>query len=170
MALSTTVGLSVVANIVNTLTLGGSTASLSSTFGTSLANGASAGQANTAYWATRTLAASASETLDLAGSLTDPFGVTITFARLKLLVVSAAAANTNTVLVGGAAANAVATLFSAVNDVAVVRPGATLAWIAGSADTTGYAITAGTADVLQVANSGAGTPVTYSIIAIGAAT
>lgn len=170
MALSTTVGLNVVANIVNTLTLGGSTASLSSSFGTSFADGAAAGQANRSYWASRTLAASASESLDFAASLVDPFGATITFARLKLLVISAAAANTNNVLVGGAVSNAVASLFSAVNDVAIVRPGSTLAWIAGAADATGYAITAGTGDLLQIANSGAGTSVTYTIIAIGTAT
>jgi hypothetical protein len=170
MALSTTVGLSVVANVVNTLTLGASTASLASSFGTSFADGAAAGQANRAYWATRTLTASTSETLDLAGSLTDPFGATITLARLKVLVVSADAANTNNVLVGGASSNAVASLFSAVNDVAIVRPGSTLAWIAGAADATGYAVTAATGDLLQIANSGAGTSVTYTIIAIGAAT
>ena len=170
MALSTVVGLSVSANIVNALNLGGATATLSTTFGTSLIDGALAGQANRAFWDHRTLAASTSETLDLAGSLADQFGVTMTFARIKLLVVSADVANTNNVVVGGAASNAVAGLFGATTHTAIVRPGTTLSWIVGGADATGYTVTAGTGDLLQIANSSSGTSVSYSVVVIGAAT
>lgn len=49
------------------------------------------------------LAASASENLDLAGGLTDDFGATLTFTAIKEIIIHASSANTNNVLVGGAA-------------------------------------------------------------------
>lgn len=170
MTLAAVVTVAASANVTDTLNLGDAAANLATQFGVSLTDGASAGQANVAFWDKRTLSASGSQTLDLAGSLQDPFGNTITFARVKVLIVSADAANTNNVLVGGADSDAVTSLFGDATDVAVVRPGATLAWVAGSADATGYVVTATTADLLQVANSSSGTSVTYSVVIIGAAT
>lgn len=168
MALSTVASLSVSANIANTLNLGASSANLASPFGLSLIDGTAAGQANTAFWDHRTLTASSSESLDLAGVLTNPFGSTITFARVKLLVVSADASNTNNVVVGGAGSNTFSTIFGGATHTATVRPGCTLMWMTGSADATGYTVTAGTGDILQIANSSSGTSVSYSIIIIGA--
>jgi len=49
-----------------------------------------------------------------------------------------------------------------------LRPGAFVAVGTGAADATGYAVTATTADLLKIANSGAGTSVTYDIHIIGA--
>lgn len=132
-----------------------------------LDTGTGAGKADLRFTDTRTLAASATEDLDLAGVLTDAFGAAITFARVKGLFISASAANTNNVIVGAAAANPWAALLGATGTV-TLRPGATFAAIAGAADATAYAVTAGTGDLLKVANSGAGTPVTYDIVVIGA--
>jgi len=39
--------------------------------------------------------------------------------------------------------------------------------MAGAADATTYAVTAGTGDLLKVANSAGGTSVTYDIVIIG---
>jgi hypothetical protein len=156
-------------NIANTLTLGGSSANLSTNNGLALTSGVAAGMADKTYWAYRTLTASSSETLDLAGVLLDPFGVAITFARVKVLLIAADAANTNNVVVGGGATTLTG-IFGATTHTAVIRPGAALAWVTGAADATGYAVTAGTGDLLQVANSGAGTPVSYSVIVIGTST
>lgn len=169
-ALSTVVQLSVATNIANTLNAGAGTANLTSNYGVALANGVLAAQADTSFWDHRTLAASTSETLDLAGSLLDTFGVVITFARIKLLLVSADPANTNNVVVGGAASNAIAGLFGATTHTAIVRPGTTLVWLAGSADATGYPVTPGTGDLLQIANSSSGTSVGYSVVVIGTST
>lgn len=169
-ALSTVVQLSVAVNLANSLNSGSSAANLTSNYGVALANGVAAGQADKSWWDHRTLAISTSETLDLAGSLLDPFGGTITMARIKGLLISADTTNTNNVVVGGATSNAVAGLFGATTHTAIVRPGATLVWLAGTADATGYVVTAGTGDLLQVANSGAGTTVGYSIVVIGTST
>lgn len=112
----------------------------------------------------RTLAASATENLDLAGTLADPLGVTVTFAKVKAIYVRAAAANTNNVCVGGAASNAFVGPFADATDVVCVRPGGVLLVTAPAG---GWTVTASTGDLLKVANSGAGTGVTYDVIIIG---
>jgi hypothetical protein len=129
-------------------------------------NGTGANQIDRVFSDRRTLAASASESLDLAGTLVDALGATVTFARVRALRIKADAANTNNVVVGGAASNAFASLFGDATDKIVVRPGGLVLVVAP--DTTGYVVTAGTGDLLQVANSGAGTGVTYDITILGA--
>lgn len=132
-----------------------------------LTSGTAAGQADKVFHDRRTLAASATEDLDLAGVLLDAFGAAITFVRVKGLFITAAAANVNNVVVGNATSNGWATLLSATGTV-TLRPGTSLGVMAGAADGTAYAVTAGTGDLLKVANSGAGTSVTYDIIVVGA--
>jgi len=130
-----------------------------------LANGTGANQANEIFTDTRTLTASSSESIDLAGVLANAIGSTLTFSKVKALIVTAASGNTNDVLVGGAASNQVASLFGDVSDVVKVKPGGMMALVAP--DNTGYAVTASTGDILKVANSSSGTSVTYTIIVIG---
>ncbi|MEV8600446.1 hypothetical protein AB0465_11270 [Streptomyces griseoviridis] len=133
----------------------------------SLANGTGAGRADRIYQARRTLAASASEDLDLAGVLTDALGAGLTFVRVKGLFVAASKGNTNNVVIGGAASNAWATLLSATGTL-TLRPGAMVGAMAGEADPTGYSVTASTGDILKVANSGGGSAVTYDVLIVGA--
>lgn len=133
----------------------------------SLADGTGAGKADRVWTDTRTLAASASEDLDLAGSLLDAFGAAVTFAKVKGLLVVAAPGNSNNVIVGGASSNGFVSWVGGATHTVTVRPGAALALIAGDADATGYAVTGGTADLLKIANSGAGSAVTYSIAVLG---
>lgn len=131
-----------------------------------LGSGTGANQADLIFSDTRTLAASASEDLDLAGVLTGAFGAVLTFARVKGLIISAAAANTNNVVLGAAASNGFVSWVGAATHTVSIRPGGVLALFAP--DAVAYAVTAGTADQLHVANSGAGTGVTYDVILIGA--
>ncbi len=128
-------------------------------------DGSGASQSEAVFHDKRTLSASATEDLDLAGSLVDAFGDTITFTAIKALIVKADATNTNDVHVGGAASNALVNWVGDATDIVVVKPGGLLALIAE--DATGYTITAGTADILKIANSAAGTDVTYEIILVG---
>lgn len=129
-----------------------------------IANGTGADMANMIWSDTRTLSASATEDLDLAGVLTNTFGTTITFTKIKGIIVSAAAANTNNVVVGGGTAGLINWVGN-VNDVVNVRPGGTFALMAN--DATAYAVTATTADILKIANSAGTTSVTYDIVLIG---
>ena len=132
-----------------------------------LTDGAGLNAANRVFTDRRTISASSSENLDLAASLVDAFGATITFARIKGIVVAASSANTNNVLVGGAASNGFVNWVSDSSDVLVVRPGGLFVLLAQHA--TGYAVTASTGDILKVANSSSGSPVSYDIALIGAA-
>jgi hypothetical protein len=129
--------------------------------------GTGAGQVDRIWTDTRTLTASSAEDLDLAGVLTDAFGAVLTFARIKGLLIAASPANTNEVLVGGVASGLATILTPAATGVAHVRPGGFMAFGVGSGDATGYVVTATTADLLHVANGGAGTSVTYDVAIIG---
>ncbi|AQZ67638.1 unnamed protein product [[Actinomadura] parvosata subsp. kistnae] len=127
--------------------------------------GAGAGAANMIWSDRRTVAASATDAIDLAGSLTGPFGTTLTFARIKMLLVLAASGNTNNVNVVMPASNG-APLFLAAGDGIGVKPGGMFWWYDPSA--AGVVVTGGTGDLLNLVNSGAGTSVTYDVVIVGA--
>lgn len=129
-----------------------------------LASGVGANQADLLWHDQRTLAASGTEDLDLAGGLTDAFGTALTLVKLKEIIVVAAAGNTNNVNVTRPAANGVP-LFLAASDGIAVPPGGMIHVQAPGA--AGIAITAGTGDLLTITNSGAGTSVTYDVIIVG---
>lgn len=136
---------------------------------TTLTNGTGANQADVIWCDTRTLAKASAEALDLAGGLTDVFGTALTLARVKGLLVSAAAANTSAItvksVVAGPPATGFATWLVADGDGVSVRPGGTLLLIAP--DATAYAVTAGTGDLLTVANPDADNAAIYTIAIIG---
>jgi hypothetical protein len=124
-------------------------------------NGTGDDQISKVWQDTRTINASTAEDLDLAGSLTDSFGNTVTFATVKFVYVSAASGNTNNVEVGGSAANTMLGIFDDATDKVLVKPGGVFYW---EAPGTGATVTAGTGDKLNVNNSGAGTSVEYTIV------
>lgn len=131
-----------------------------------LTSGTGANQADK-YWSDqRTIAASSNDDLDLAGSLTDLITGTMTFVRIKGIIVYAATGNTNNVVIGGSASNPFNTWVSGTSPAVIVRPGGLFCLMA--TDATSYAVTAGTGDILRLTNSGAGTTVTYDIHLIGA--
>lgn len=161
--------LSIAATALQTaaLDLGTAQAQLSKAYTVDLANGTAAGQVDRIFHDQRTLTASSNEDLDLAGVLTDAFGTALTFVRIKGLIVAAAAGNTNNVIVGGAASNGFITWVGAATHTVTLRPGAVMALMAGSADATGYTVTAATGDLLRITNSAGTTSVTYDIAVIG---
>jgi hypothetical protein len=159
----------VTAEIAKAVNLGGATLPYNIERGLALTNGVAAGASDVVYVATRTLVASGSEDLDLAGTLADPFGVTGTavFARIRGILISAAKANVNNVLVGGVAAGVSSFLSPAATGIITLRPDAAFMLTCGAADATGYAVTATTADLLHVANSAGGSSVSYDIAIFG---
>lgn len=167
MPLTSRLSLAASALQTTTLDLGTAQAQLAKSYTVDLANGTAAGQADRIFHDTRTLAASATEDIDLAGVLLDGLGSTLTFARIKGLIIAAAAGNTNNVIVGGASATQFVSWVGAATHTVTVRPGAVLALFAGAADATGYVTAAGSTDLLKIANSAAGTSVTYDLVVIG---
>lgn len=167
MSLSATVKASISARQTNPLDLGAGTFPLDVIASVAFEDGAGANQSDLLFSDRRTIAASGSENLDLAGVLSSAFGATLTFARIKAILVKAASGNTNNVNVTRPASNGVP-LFLAASDGIAVQPGGAFLWVAPSA--AGVVVTAGTGDILTVANSGGGTGVTYDIVILGAAT
>lgn len=136
-------------------------------FAAGFANGTGANQADVLFWDQRPLAASAFEDLDLNGAgLQDAYGANLALARVKGIIVVAASANANNVIVGGAAVNGFISWVGGATHSVTVRPGGVMALFAP--DATAYAVTAGTADLLRITNGGAGTSVTYDIVLLGA--
>jgi len=128
-------------------------------------DGTGANQIQQVFSDTRTLSASATENIDLAGGLTNAFGVAITFTKIKAIVIRAAAGNTNNVQVGGAASNGFTAPFVDATDKLSIKPGGVV--VLAAPDANGFAVTAGTGNILLVANSAGSTGVTYDILILG---
>lgn len=163
MALSATIKASLSATHTNVLDLATASFPLSIQQALTLTDGTGANQADRIFSDTRTLSASATEDLDLSGSLTNAYG-TVTFARIKAIFVIADSDNTNNVNVTRPASNGVP-LFLAAGDGLPLRPGGIFMW--ACSDATGVAVTAGTGDLITFTNSAGSTSVDYSVVIIG---
>jgi hypothetical protein len=123
-------------------------------------SGTGANQADIVWADERTLAASSSEDLDLAGVLADAFGATVAAAEVVAILVIADAANTNNVVIGDATSPI--PLFGGTNPTHAVKPGGV--FFAAAPNAAGLlTVGAGSTDDLKVANSSSGTGVTYKI-------
>jgi hypothetical protein len=156
-----------IAPLLDGTTLEGATPRYAPTFSWTapLTTGTGASQADKLYTASITLGPSAGQDIDLAGVLTDPFGVALSFVKLKAVAIKAATGNTNNVNVSRPAANGVP-WFLAASDAFALGPGGLFLFVNPGA--AGIAtVTAGTGDLLRVDNSGAGTSVTFDIVILG---
>lgn len=165
MALDTRLHVSLVANATSPLDLVSVTAPLNFARNLLLASGTGVGQADKIFSDQRSIAASGTDDLDLAGVLTDAFNDVITFAKIKVILIAAAASNINSLVVGGAATNPFLGPFADATDRVTLLPGGLYLHTAPGA--TAYPVTADTADLLRVANGGAGSAVKYEIVLIG---
>lgn len=164
MALSATIKASIDGQHTSVLDLGAASFPLRLAQSLTLTDGTGASQIDRVFSDTRTLSASATEDLDLSGSLTNAYG-TVTFARVKAVFVVADSANTNNVNVTRPASNGFP-LFLAAGDGLPVRPNGIFMW--ACSDATGVAVTAGTGDLITFTNSAGSTSVTYSVVILGA--
>lgn len=163
--LSATITAQIDAVYRNVLDLGTPTDNFLKKVRVELANGTGANSADLMFHDTRTLTASATEDLDLAGSLANPLtGATMTFVEVRAILISAAAANTNNVNVQRASSNGVP-LFLAASDGLPVPPGGVFFWQCPADGKV--AVTAGTGDLLTITNSAGSTSVTYDVVILG---
>lgn len=131
---------------------------------TELTSGTGTSQCDLEYRAQRTLAASANEDLDLAGSLADVFGATLTFVKVRGIWIKAAAGNTNSVIIKPASSNGFTGPFGgATHTITLPKEGIFLV----TAPQAGWTVTAGSGDKINIANSSSGSSVTYDIHVIG---
>ncbi len=162
--LSTVLKLAIAATLAQSGDLATASVPLNFAYDMRMATGTGSDQANDVFMDTRTLVASGTENLDLAGVLADQLGATLTFTKIKAIIVVAADDNTNDVVVGNHATAAFATMFGSATDSIKVKPGGMFAITAPGA---GFTVTATTGDMLMVTNGGGTTGVTYDIIIIG---
>lgn len=149
----------------NLLDLGTPTDAFQSKSKIELANGTGANSADLLFHDRRTLAASGTEDLDLAGVLANPLtGAAMTFVELRGIKISAASTNTNNVNVTRPASNGVP-LFLAAGDGIPIPPGGVFAWCCPADGKV--AVTAGTGDLITITNSAGSTSVTYDVEIFG---
>lgn len=165
--LNTTIKAAILAHLIGGPNLGGESFDVGAraTDVITLTSGTGANQADLVFADSRTLAASANETLDLYGSLKDPFGSTLNFARIKAILIEARAANTNNVVIGNAVANPFLGPLGGTTPTVTLPPGGVLLLVAPA---SGWTVADATNDSLKIANSGGTTGVTYDIVVIGA--
>lgn len=127
-------------------------------------SGTTNGKSDLVWADTRTIAASGTENIDLAGSLTTPVGSAAVFVEVTAILVRANSANTNAVTITPASSNGFTGPFADASDLVSVLPGGAVLFVAPGA---GWGVTASTGDLLTIANSSSGTGVTYDIIVVG---
>jgi len=129
-------------------------------------SGTTANKFDQLYMAERTVGASSNDDLDLSGVLTDIFGATITSVELVGIVLinapkSSSTANASNLTLGGGTNPVTGYLGGTTPTIGPIKPGG--CFVLMNPDATGLAtITAGTGDILRVAN-GAGGAATYQI-------
>lgn len=128
-----------------------------------VASGTAAGLADKVWSDTRVVTTGATDSLDLAGTLTDAFGSVVTFVKIRAIIFSAASTNTTTLTISRVATAGVP-LFAADGDaIAPLSAGGFFCWADPAA---GLTVTATTDDILSIVNS-AGASATYSITVVG---
>ncbi len=132
--------------------------------------GVAAGQVNEAYVAVRTLAAGASETLDLVGVLSGLFGQTISFARIKgiLIALLTAPEIASSITVGDAASDPWLGPLGGTTPMTTVTSGD--CWQQTRSDATGWAVGGGAGENLKVANDDGTNSATYLVALLGCTT
>lgn len=123
---------------------------------------AAVAQANLLYFETLTIAASGNQNLDVAGVLVDPLGATITAAEIVAVYVGAATANVNDVVLTRPASNGLP-LFTTAGAGINIGPGD----FSLRTYRNGITVTPSTGDLINLANSGAGTSVTFDVLLLG---
>ena len=154
-------------NVTNALTGLDSTSNNSSfTYSLSFAHGTgAAGTADILFAIQTTIAGAGNYEPDLAGSLLDFFGNTLTMARVKCLYVHLTTDTAASgISIGNAAAPWVNWISAATSTVKVYNGGLFL--LAGSGATQ-YAVTAGTGDDLKILNDDASVTATVKVCIIG---
>lgn len=134
-----------------------------------LADGTTASRADK-FWADqRQIAAASNDDIDLTGVLRDAFGDTINQVELVALMVingpRTGPQNTTNLTIGGGTNPVVGFLGGTTPTIGPIRPGGVVLLACPDAAGLG-AITAGTGDILRIANS-AGAAATYQIVVIG---
>lgn len=128
-----------------------------------VASGTAANLADKVWSNTSSPLTGATDSIDLAGTLTDAFGALVTFAKVRGILFVAAAANTTTLTLSRIATAGAPFLAADGDAVAPISGGGFYAWADPAA---GFVVTATSDDIISVVNS-AGATATYTILIVG---
>ncbi len=131
----------------------------------SLTSGTTAGKADMIFTDVRTVASASNDDIDLTGVLTDAFGSAFNAAELVALIVIngpiSGTANTTDLTIGAGTNPFVGFLGGTTPTIGPLKPGAFV--FIGASDVAGIgAVSAGSADILRIANS-SGASASYQI-------
>jgi hypothetical protein len=129
--------------------------------------GTASEEANRIFVDTRTVTlATGTDDIDLAGSLIDPFGNTITFSTIKaIFIYNRATVRTEKLRVGAASAHCFTGPYGASSATKpTIYPGGVHQI---TAPFEGYPVEAGTSDILRIRHAGSVGDITYDIVIIG---
>ena len=124
-------------------------------------NGSGANKIEAVVYDTGSIAASGSADVDLAGALKDPAGDAVTLTKVKGFIVKNTSTTGDGITVGGTFASWLA----AGGDAVKVMPGGSIVVSNPTAD--GYAVTAGSADVMTLTNLDSVNAQTYEVEVLG---
>lgn len=162
MTLSTRITASVAAVQTGAPDTGQARADLSAALNAVLSNGTGNTQADIIFQDKRSLATGANEDLDLRGVLLDVFGATVNIVENVAMLFLADAANTTILTLSPADTNGFVGPFGAATHSIALPAGAAFLHYSP----TGYAVTAGTGDLFNVANA-AGATANYTVCFVG---
>ena len=164
-----TIALTLLARLTGTLTAapdaGTATVPISESASVEFADGTGADQANAVYVDAFSIATASNLDIDLAGSLVDPLNQALVFTAIKAILIEADATNTTNLTLGNGS-NPFVGPFGAGAQTLSIAPGGIVMLANPSA--AGWAVSAGTADILRIANA-AGATATGRITLIGEA-
>ena len=144
---NTTIAASVRATVAKSTDFQDVTQSFSHAAADALTAGTGSGQADVIWADERTLAADATEDLDLAGSLADAFGDTVTFVDVKAILIENTSTTASVISISPAAANGFTGPFADASDqLNIPAGGAVLLSHPGA----GWTVTAGTGDKITM--------------------
>lgn len=129
-----------------------------------LTDGNAANKAELVYLKTDSVTASGTDSWDLAGSLTDAFGNTITCTKLKGVIVWNKSSTAGDILNVIRPATDGAAIFGADGDLSAIGPGGLFAWIVPSA--AAVTVTGGDTDNIDITETGGANTVSYQIMFI----
>jgi len=161
-SLSTRVTATVIPTLTSTVGLAETTATAKALADFTFAAGTGANQADSVYTASATITTGATLTLDLKGSMVDAFGAAFTPAKLRLVYIASRSSNTTNVTLFGNAASPL--ILSVATTTTTLTPGDFL--LATRRATAGIAVTAGTADIVDIVNA-AGASAVVDIVLVG---
>lgn len=137
---------------------------INQTYDKTYSEGTSTDQADRIYDTNGTLAASGTLDIDLSGSLADRIGNTVVFAKIKRIMVLNKTSTTGINLQVGAGSNPFITIWIATGDGIKVGPSGVFVW---DSPVDGFAVTAGTGDILRLTNLSGAVSCDYRIIIVG---